>query len=97
MGVNPGAGGLEIAPLVEDGGELDILKAWYTQAKEWTEVRYGTAKQHREDVIRKAFSEHQNSSTGRWEMESFKQQLSVMEGRRIEHAARRAAAPMAVG
>ena len=73
--------------------EIELPQAWYAQAKDWVEQRYGTCKQFHEDNIRKAFSNgYQNAATGRWELEGFKQDLSNMEGRRAAPAA-----PMALG
>ncbi len=93
----PGAWGLGIGSFEENCGKSNFLKAWYAQAKDWVEQRYGTCKQFHEDNIRKAFSnEYQNAATGRWELEGFKQDLSNMEGRRAGAPAG-AVAPMALG
>ena len=75
------------------------LKAFESTQSEWLTARCGTAKAKIENCIRTGFETSFMTSSGRWEMEKFRQVLAKMDGIREARAggAGAAAAHMALG
>ena len=59
-----------------------LFKTWHENAKQWLEGRFTTAKTKREKDIRDPLEQDFQSSSGRWEVEPYKQMLSKLEGMR---------------